>query len=103
MKFVLAYTNREGSTPENNLKALESAQKLLANWTPSPNADIKEWVQRCDGTGGFAVIEGDNMTDLYRDLATWSPWLKFEVVPVLDIMQATPITEEAIHTASAVL
>ena len=103
MKFVLAYTTREGSNAEDNLKSGESAQKLLANWTPSPSAAITEWVQRCDGTGGFAVLSTDNAQDLYRDLATWSPWLKFEVIPVLDILEATPLTEEAIHAASAVV
>jgi Protein of unknown function (DUF3303) len=103
MKFVLAYTTRDGSDAEENLKSAESAQKLLANWTPSPSATITEWVQRCDGGGGFAVIQTDNPKDLYRDMATWSAWLKFEVIPVLDILDASPLTEEAIHTASAVL
>ena len=103
MKFVLAYRTRDGGDAEDNLKSAESAQKLLANWTPSPNATIREWVQRCDGGGGFAVIETDNARDLYRDMATWSAWLKFDVIPVLDVLEATPLTEEAIHTASAVL
>jgi hypothetical protein len=103
MKFVLAYTTREGSDAEDNLKSAESAQKLLANWTPSPNASISEWVQRCDGVGGFAVLETENAKDLYRDLATWSPWLKFDVYPVLDILDAAPLTEEAIHKAGSVL
>jgi hypothetical protein len=103
MKFVLAYTTREGSDAEDNLKSAESAQKLLANWTPSPSGNITEWVQRCDGTGGFAVVATDNAGDLYRDLAVWSPWLKFEVIPVLDILEASAINDEAIHIASAVL
>ena len=103
MKFVLAYTTRDGGTVEDNVKGAESSQKLLANWTPSPSGNITEWVQRCDGGGGFAVIQSDNMQDLYRDLATWSPWLKFEIIPVLDILEATPLTEEAIHKASSVL
>jgi hypothetical protein len=103
MKFVLAYTTREGSSAEDNLKSGESAQKLLANWTPSPSASISEWVQRCDGVGGFAVLETNNPKDLYRDLAVWSPWLKFDVYPVLDILDATPLTEEAIHIASAAI
>jgi hypothetical protein len=103
MKFVLAYTTRDGSTAEDNLKSAEAAQKLLVNWVPSPNANITEWVQRCDGTGGFAVLETENAKDLYRDLAVWSPWLKFEVHPVLDILDATPLTDEAIHIAAAAL
>ena len=103
MKFVLAYTTREGSDAEDNLKSAESAQKLIANWTPSPNANITEWVQRVDGDGGFCVMDTDNAKDMFRDLAVWSPWLKFDVYPVLDILDASPITDEAIHIASSVL
>ena len=103
MKFVLAYTTREGSSAEDNLKSGESAQKLLANWTPSPSATIREWVQRCDGVGGFAVIETDNVKDLYRDLAVWSPWLQFNVHPVIEMLDAAALNEEAIQIASAVV
>jgi hypothetical protein len=103
MKFVLAYTNREGSSAEDNVKSGEAAQKLLANWTPSPSGNITEWVQRCDGNGGFCVLTTDNAGDLVRDLAVWQPWLKFDVYPVLDIVEASGINEEALHIASAVV
>jgi hypothetical protein len=103
MKFVLAYTTRDGANAEDNLKSAESAQKLLANWTPSPSGNITEWVQRVDGGGGFAVVTTDNSADLMRDLSSWGPWLNFEVFPVLDVLEATAINEEAIHIASAVL
>ena len=28
-------------------------------------------------------------------MATWSPFLKFHVIPVLDILEATPLQQEA--------
>ena len=54
-------------------------------------------------TGGFAVVETDNSADLFGDLAAWGPWLEFEVVPVLDIAEATPIAQDALHKARSVL
>jgi hypothetical protein len=87
----------------NNLAAAESAQKLLSNWTPNPAATIRGWVQRCDRTGGFAVLETDDAGALYKDLATWSPWIEFQVHPVLDMLDATPLTDEAIAIARSVV
>jgi hypothetical protein len=103
VKFVLEYSDRSGGSVADNLAAAESAQKLLSSWTPNPAATIHQWVQRCDGGGGFAVLETDDAGALYKDLATWSPWLEFQVHPVLDILEATPLTDEALATARSVV
>jgi Protein of unknown function (DUF3303) len=103
MKFVMSYTLRGGGSVEERVAAGEAAQKLLANWAPSETATIHQWVQRCDGNGGFAVVEQDDEADLFRDLAVWSPWLEFEVFPVLDIVGATPIQQDALQKARSVM
>ena len=103
MKFVLAYTLRASGTASENVTGGEAAQKLLSSWTPSPQATIHQWVQRCDGGGGFSVIETDSAADLYKDLATWTPWLEFQVYPVLDLLEAVPLTGEALGVAKSVL
>lgn len=103
MKFVLTYTVRAGGSVEERIAGAESAQKLLANWAPSDTATIHMWVQRCDGGGGFSLIETDNQSDLFRDLATWSPWLDFDVVPVVDIAEANRLQEEALTKARSVV
>jgi hypothetical protein len=103
MKFVLSYTVRAGGSVEERVTGGEAAQKLLANWAPSDKATIQQWVQRCDGNGGFAVLETDDQTELFRDLAVWAPWLDFDVVPVIDIGDATPMTQEALQKARSVL
>jgi hypothetical protein len=103
MKFVLSYTLQSGGSTEERVAAAEAAQKLLASWAPSEKATIHQWVQRCDGTGGFAIVENDDQAELFRDIAVWSPWLDFEVVPVLDIADATPITQDALQKARSVL
>ena len=101
MKFVLAYTLRQGASAADNLTSGEAAQKLLSKWTPSPSATIHQWVQRCDGNGGFAVIENENAADMYRDLTVWNPWLEFQVYPVIDIVESMPITTEVIEVAKS--
>ena len=103
MKFVLTYTLRSGGSVADNVAAGEAAQKLLGSWTPSPQATLHQWVQRCDGNGGFAVLDTDNAAELYKDLATWSPWLDFQAYPVLDILEAVPLTGEALSIARSVV
>ena len=102
MKFVIAYTLRSGGSAADNVSGGEAAQKLLANWAPNPSATIHQWVQRCDANGGFAVLETDNAGDMLRDFATWNPWLEFQVYPVIDIVDATQITQEALNIARSV-
>jgi hypothetical protein len=103
MKFVLSYRERSGGSVEERVAAGEAALKLLANWSPSDAATIHQWVQRCDGTGGFAVIETDSSAELFSDLAAWGPWLEFEAVPVLDIADATSLAGDALQKARSVL
>jgi hypothetical protein len=103
MKLVLVYSAREGGSVADNLEAAESAQKLLSKWAPNPSATILQWVQRCDGNGGFAVLQTEDMAALYKDLALWSSWLDFEIYPVLDIGDSTPLLAEALATARSVV
>ena len=103
MKFVLSYTVRSGGSVAENVKAGEAAQKLLSNWTPSPAATIHQWVQRCDAGGGFAVLDTDDAAALYKDLETWAPWLEFQAYPVVDILDATALTDEALAIARSVV
>jgi hypothetical protein len=103
MKFVLSYTTRSGASAADNADSAEAAIKLLSNWTPSAGTTIHQWVARCDAGGGFSVLETDNAADLYRDLASWSPWLNFELHPVLDIQQSAPLSHEAASVFRTVL
>jgi hypothetical protein len=103
MKFVLSYTVRTGGSIEERVTAGEAAQKLLTNWAPSDKATIREWVQRCDGNGGFAIVEQDDPAELYRDLGTWSPWLEFQAFPVVDIGDTNAIQQEVLQKARSVL
>ena len=103
MKFVITYTQRSGGTAAENVAAAEAGQKLLSNWQPNPTGTILQWVQRCDGNGGFAVTEGEEAGPMLKDLSTWSPWFEFQVYPVVDILEASPITDEALSIAKSVL
>jgi hypothetical protein len=102
MKFVLTYTVRAGGSEVENFEAGKRAQALLSKWQPSKAATIREWVSRCDGNGGFAVLETDSATELLKDLTTWSSFLEFAVHPVVDIAEATPAVNEGLAIRDSV-
>ena len=49
---------------------------------------------RADGTGGYTVIEADDITSGYKDSLAYSEYVTFTVTPVLKIDDAVgPIAE----------
>jgi hypothetical protein len=102
VKFVLAFTVQSGGSEVERFEAVQRAQALLSEWQPSKSATIREWVSRCDGNGGFSVIETDNAAELLKDLSTWSSFLEFTVYPVVDITEATGVTAQAIAARQSI-
>jgi hypothetical protein len=81
-------------------EAAKKAQQPLAAWQPSDPASVLQWVSRVDGNGGFSVIETDSAENILNDLSTWLSFLDFQVYPVMDIGDATPVTEAAVAARS---
>ncbi|MEX1009530.1 MAG: DUF3303 family protein [Acidimicrobiia bacterium] len=94
MKFVLAYTWRDGGSVAEREAAEKRSMQLLSKFEPS--MEIATWVDRIDGQGGFAVFESDDPAAMTKDIAIWGPLLQFELHPVIDIGDATPVQQEAI-------
>jgi hypothetical protein len=93
MKYVVAWTNRDSGTTEADVKRTLA---IFSNWTPSASATFHQFVGRVDGNGGFAIVETDNPNDILKDVSTFSPWLKYEVLPVVDIADVATTGAEAI-------
>jgi hypothetical protein len=78
----------------------ESIARSLAvfqGWQPPAGADFsRAFYGFADGTGGFAIVEVDSAEALSRTTATWTPWLRFEVTPIVPIEQSAAIGGEAV-------
>lgn len=96
MKFVLTYTMRPGGSAADRRQAAVDGLKLLESWQPSESGDIKEWLTRVDGNGGFAVVEGDDPGEMLKDLSVWNSFFEYSLYPVLDIGDAVPKQQEAL-------
>ncbi len=69
---------------------------VFAAWQPPSGAEFKGFYGTADGTGGVAIIEVDSAQTIARTTEPWTPWLRFEVTPIIPIEEATAISHEAI-------
>ena len=102
MKFVLTFTVRSGGSEVERFEAGKRGQALLSKWQPSQAATMREWVNRCDGNGGFCVLETESASEMLKDLTTWSSFLEFAVYPVVDVAEATAAIAEGLTAREAV-
>ena len=93
MKFVLAYTLRDGGSLSEREAAATRGLQLLGKWQPS--IELTAWVDRIDGEGGFAFFESDDAATIMKDVAVWAPMFRFDVYPVLDALDGTSVQQAA--------
>jgi hypothetical protein len=78
----------------------EAGQKrtlsLFEKWQPPAGADFQGFYGFADGSGGVAILEADSAATLTRTIDPWTPWLRFEVTPILPIEESTVIANEAV-------
>ena len=70
--------------------------KVFEKWEPPAGAEFKGFYGYADGGGGVAIIEADSVQAMARTTAPWTPWLRFEITPILPIEEATAIANEAV-------
>jgi len=78
---------------ESQKRSLE----VFSKWQPPAGADFsKGFYGFADGSGGIAIVEVDSAATLQRTTDPWTPWLRFEVTPIVPIEESTAIGAEAI-------
>ena len=70
--------------------------QLFSKWSPPEGLKMSEFVERLDGRGGYVVCETDDPLLLLDGPSKFGVANTFEVVPVMDIMDAIPVAQEAI-------
>jgi hypothetical protein len=69
---------------------------VFEKWQPPAGAEFQGFYGFADGTGGVAIIEVDSAATLTRTTDPWTPWLRFEITPVVPIEEATAIAHESV-------
>jgi hypothetical protein len=95
MKFVISMSFlRNGSAAEN-----EAAQRRLldiySQWKPPAGMTFQQFLSRCDGAGGFAVVEADNAADLINATSKFGAFIEYQIHPVVEIADGVQAAQEA--------
>jgi hypothetical protein len=82
------------SSPEECLKLLKETN----DWIKAEMASghIKDYGEYCDGSGGYVIAEGDDITKLYGALMEFWPYVEFDAKPVLTIDQVMDWTKKLV-------
>src|SRR5690348_3267300 len=93
MKYVIQWKNRDSSVSAADTRKLLDA---FGKWTPAAS-NILQFLANLDGTGGLSIVDTDDPANVLRDATKFGPWLEFTITPVIDIMDAVPIYNEAVE------
>lgn len=96
-KYVIQWTNRDAGGDESVGRRLLD---VYSKWTPA--ASVVQMVSALDGSHGLSIVETDNPTDVLRDTSKFDAWLDFTVTPVVDILDAVPVFNEALDYIASV-
>ncbi len=96
MKYLTSWTPRESATPGEAEVASRRALELLAKWAPPEGVTMHQFLTRLDTGGGYAVVESDDPLLVAEAPAKFAPWFEFTVIPVVDMMDAVSMAQEAI-------
>ena len=96
-KYLILWKVNSQALPTN----LDECLKLLQEtneWMKAEMASghIKDYGEYCDGSGGYAIAEGDDITKLYGSLMEFWPYVEFDAKPVLTITQVIDWTTKLV-------
>ena len=87
-KFLIKWKINTQMLPndtEERLKILQSMNKMVKEKVKS--GFIMDFGEYCDRSGGYAIVEGDDITELSVVAMKWWPYVDFDAKPVLTIDQ----------------
>lgn len=106
MKYVVAWKNRFGGSAAENeasfARYLEVRSKSTQTPVPEDSFTIQQWALRVDGQGGFIMLESDDLTGFALNAFIMTPYLEWEVYPVIDAGAALPLLNEAVEFRNSV-
>lgn len=97
MKFMVSWKVNPSSSVATAEADLKRSLQLFSKWSPPEGLKMTEFVERIDGQGGYVMCETDDPALLIDGPTKFAVANTFEVVPVMDIMDAIPIANEGIE------
>ena len=95
MKYVVTWRERDAGSALEYEAAQKRVLEIFSQWSMPESLVIHQFLVRLGEFGGLAVVETDRPQDL-QYLTTAFAVYQFTVQPVLDIMDAVAVENDAI-------
>jgi hypothetical protein len=89
MLFAGTYSFRPGSDQRAGLKRFQA-------WAPPDGFVFQGHWQRADGAGGLFLAEVESAAAAFEATAAWADLIEFDIVPVLDVTEAVPVSAKVL-------
>lgn len=102
MKYVITWAYRlSGSAADNDL-TIARIHEAFTKWTPSSDITFLQFLGYVEADGGAAVVETDSPLSLAREIAKFTPYLDYRVMPAVEIADAAAFVQEGIEFRASV-
>lgn len=81
--------------PEECIKALQSMNEGVKALIVSKQ--LEDWGEYCDGSGGYSIVNADDIIALHSNLISYWPYVEMDAKPVLTIDQVIESTNRLIR------
>ncbi len=96
-KFLIKWKVNSQMVPddsEERIKALQSMNEGVKALIASKQLD--DWGVYCDGSGGYSIVNADDIIALHSNLTSYWPYVEMDAKPVLTIDQVIESTDKLI-------
>jgi Protein of unknown function (DUF3303) len=92
MKYMIEYSIRSsGLTHEQNFANVDALLTAFSKWKPEEGLVIHAFVGKVAGTGGYLLAEASDPKVIASLVTKYNFWNDVNVVPVIDVGDATTI------------
>lgn len=97
MKYLIVSSVRVSGTMDEMDAQSDRTRALQKEWAPSDRS-VEAFVMGLNGQTTWMIVETDDHEGLMRDLATWSPVVDQQVIPVVSIEVGSRVLAKARET-----
>ncbi len=100
MKYMIDYKIRAaGLTHEQNFARSEALLTAFGKWKPEEGLTVHAFVSNLGGDGGYVLLEAADPKIVLTFTSKFTFWNDVNVVPVVDVADAVPISGAAVSWA----
>jgi hypothetical protein len=98
MLFAIKYGPSDNQTEEDRRRV----RRLFVAWEPPTGVELQAHYHLVSG-GGFLVVDTESATAIYESLEPFKPMVRFDVEPVVNVIEAIAASMDVEEWAESVL